>query len=90
MEIEIEATTDQYDQIDSAMDIKGNPPSGFIAHSCEDLGGGRIRVRDIWESADAFGDFAQNRLGPTIAQVIGDDAPQVQPNFTELHNAYSA
>jgi hypothetical protein len=88
MEMEIEASADQYDQIDKAVDVQGNPPDGFIAHSCEDAGG-KLLIRDIWESAEAFGAFAEGRLGPTIAQTLGDDAPAPgEPKFTELHNAY--
>jgi hypothetical protein len=87
MEIDIPATADQYDQVDNALDIEGNPPDGFIAHSAEDRGG-TIHIVDIWESADAFGAFAESRMGPTIAQELGDAAPEVpQPSFTELHNA---
>jgi hypothetical protein len=90
MELELEATAEQYDQIDAALDVKGNPPEGFIAHSCEDLGG-RLHIRDLWESAEAFGAFAQSRLGPTVQEQLGDDAPGVpEPKFTELHNAYGA
>jgi hypothetical protein len=90
MEMEGDFTPEQYDAIDKALDVKGNPPDGFIAHSAEDLGGGRMRVRDLWESADAFGAFAQSRLGPTIAETLGDDGPPPpEPKFTELHNAYS-
>jgi hypothetical protein len=91
MEMEGDFTAEQYDAIDKAVDVRGNPPDGFIAHSAEDLGGGRMRVRDLWESAEAFGAFAESRLGPTIAQTLGDDAPAVpEPKFTELHNAYCA
>jgi hypothetical protein len=90
MELEIEVTADQYDQIDAALGVKGNPPDGFIAHSCE-VDGGTLHIRDLWESAEAFGAFAESRLGPTLAQTLGDDAPGApQPRFTELHNAYSA
>jgi hypothetical protein len=90
MEAEFEATAEQYDAVDNALGVKGNPPDGFIAHSAEDLGG-RIRVRDLWESAEAFGAFAESRLGPTMAETLGDDAPPApEPKFTELHNAYCA
>jgi heme-degrading monooxygenase HmoA len=90
MEIEIPATAEQYDAIDKALDIGSNPPEGFIAHSAQDAGGS-MRVVDIWESADAFGAFAQSRLGAAIAEVMGDDAPEnPAPKFTELHNAYCA
>ncbi len=90
MELEVPATAEQYDAIDKAVDVRGNPPEGFIAHSAQDAGG-TMHVVDIWESADAFGAFAQSRLGAAIAEVIGDDAPQApEPKFTELHNAYCA
>jgi hypothetical protein len=34
--------------------------------------------------------FAEPRLGPTIAETLGDDAPteRPEPRFTELHNAH--
>jgi hypothetical protein len=87
METEFEASAEQYDAVQKALDIENNPPDGFIAHSAEDLGG-KMRVRDFWESAEAFGAFAESRLGPTIAEALGDDAPPPpQPTFTELHNA---
>jgi len=44
-----------------------------------------------WECPEGFGAFAETRLGPAVAQALGDDAPQApEPSFTELHNAYSA
>jgi hypothetical protein len=89
MELEFEGTPEQYDAVEQAMDAKGNPPDGLIAHSAQDLGG-KMHIVDIWESPEAFGAFAESRLGPTIAQTLGDDAPPApQPRFTELHNAYS-
>ena len=49
-----------------------------------------MQIRDLWESAEAFGAFAESRLGPTIAQTLGDEAPPApEPKFTELHNAFS-
>jgi hypothetical protein len=88
MELEFDATTDQYDAVENALDNRSNPPDGLIAHTAQDLGG-KIRVVDIWESPEAFGAFAETRLGPAIDQALGDDAPQApEPKFTELHNAY--
>jgi hypothetical protein len=82
-------TPDQYDEIDAALDPKGNPPDGLIAHSAR-FDGDTLRILDIWESPDAFGAFAESRLAPTIAETLGDDAPSPpEPRFTELHNAYS-
>ena len=90
MTTEFQATADQYDQVQKALDIANNPPDGWIAHTAQDLGD-KIKVVDIWESAEAFGAFAESRLGPTIAETLGDDAPPPpQPEFTELHNAEAA
>ncbi len=53
--------------------------------------GGKVKIVDIWESPEAFGAFAESKLGPTIADTLGDDAPPApEPEFTELHNAYKA
>jgi len=82
-------TTDQYDEIDTALDPKGNPPDGLIAHSAR-VDGDQLRILDIWESPEAFGAFAESRIGPTVGETLGDDAPEIpEPKFTELHNAYS-
>ena len=90
MTTEFQGTTDQYDAVQKALDIENNPPDGWIAHTAQDLGG-KIRVIDVWESPEAFGAFAESRLGPTIAETLGDDAPPPpEPEFTELHNAETA
>ena len=82
-------TTDQYDAVDNALDPKGNPPDGLIAHSAR-MDGDTLRILDIWESPDAFEAFAESRLGPGLGETLGDDAPPPpDPKFTELHNAYS-
>jgi hypothetical protein len=82
-------STDQYDTVNDALDPKGNPPDGLIAHSAR-LDGDSLRILDLWESPEAFGAFAESRIGPTMGETLGDDAPAVPaPKFTELHNAYS-
>ena len=90
MTTEFQGSTDQYDAVQKALDIENDPPDGWIAHTAQDLGG-TIKVIDVWESPEAFGAFAESRLGPTIAETLGDDAPPPpQPEFTELHNAETA
>jgi hypothetical protein len=91
MELELPVTSDQYDAVDKALNIGDDPPAGFIAHSAR-VDGDTLRVVDIWESPEAFGAFAESRLGPTIAQTLGEDAPPAppEPRFTELHNAYGS
>lgn len=90
MEMDMTITPDQYDAVDAAMNPQGDPPDGLIAHSAR-FDGETLRILDIWESPEAFGAFAESRLGPTIGETLGDDAPPApEPKFTELHNAYSA
>jgi hypothetical protein len=88
MEMELPVTPDQYDAVDEALDPQGNPPDGLIAHTAR-FDGDTLKVLDVWESPEAFGAFAESRLGPTIAQTLGDDGPAPEPKFTDLHNAYS-
>ncbi len=89
MELEMTITPDQYDAVDAALNPKGDPPDGLIAHSAR-FDGDTLKILDIWESAEAFGAFAESRLGPGIGEALGDDAPPPpEPKFTELHNAYS-
>ena len=90
LEMEFEATPDQYDSVERALDIRSDPPKGLIAHTARPEGE-MMKIVDIWESPEDFGAFAESRLGPTVAQTLGDDGPQgpPEPRFTELHNAYS-
>jgi len=89
MELELPVTTDEYDAVEAAMNPQWDPPDGLIAHTAR-IDGDTLKILDIWESPEAFGAFAESRLGPTIGETLGDDAPPPpQPTFTELHNAYS-
>ena len=88
MEFEMQVTPDQYDAVDAALDPAGNPPDGMIAHSAR-FDGDTLQVLDIWESEQAFENFVESRLGPTIGETLGDDAPPApQPKYTQLHNAH--
>ena len=88
MELELQLTPDQYEAVDAAVNAKGDPPDGLIAHTAR-FDGDTLRILDIWESPEAFEAFAESRLGPGIGETLGDDAPgPPQPKFTELHNAY--
>jgi hypothetical protein len=90
LEMDLPVTPDQYDAVNAALDPVGNPPDGLIAHTAR-IEGGTLKVLDVWESPEAFEAFAESRLGPTIGETLGDDAPaeRPEPRFTELHNALS-
>ena len=90
MEVEFEGTPEDYDKVNEILDVKNNPPDGWIIHTGAEVGDNKIRVIDVWESAEAFGKFAEERLGPAIAEAVGPDAPSVEPKITELRTVIKA
>ena len=83
---DIDATPELYDQVNAKIDAKNNPPAGGILHTAADLGGGKMKIVDVWESVDAYQKFVQDRLIPAIAEVA-PDAPQApEPEILELHD----
>ena len=83
---QVAATEEQYRAVNDAMDTSGNPPAGLILHTGGPLDNDEIRVVDVWESAEAFQTFAAERLGPTIARVMGDDAPTPSVEIRDLYD----
>ena len=81
----IEATEEQYDQVNEKIDPEGNPPEGLIIHvgSVTDSG---VRVIDVWESEQTFNDFRESRLGPAVGEVMGDAAGPPNIEVLELHD----
>jgi hypothetical protein len=85
---EFEATVDEYDKVTEKIDPQSNPPEGLVLHCGADIGGGKMKVVDIWDSADAFQTFADARLGPAVGEVMGEDASEPQIEIQELHDLY--
>ena len=80
---EFEGTRDEYEQVNEKIDPENNPPSGLILHCGADIGGGKLRVVDVWESQDDFQSFVQGTLIPAINEV-NPDAPQADVQMHEL------
>jgi heme-degrading monooxygenase HmoA len=81
--IETEMTTDDYDEVSGALpanaeDGDGHPAVAHIAAVTDD---GKLYVFDLWESAEAFGAFADSQLAPH-AEKMGE----VTPKFVPVHN----
>jgi hypothetical protein len=89
IEITFDGTPEQYDEINEKIDVENNPPDGFIIHTGAEVDG-KMSIVDVWDSAEQFGAFAESTLGQTIAEVMGDDAPAVEPKFTELRTVTRA
>jgi|1186.fasta_scaffold769571_1 hypothetical protein len=79
------ATTEQYDQLNEAMGIHGDEdaPEGLIHHVVGSDENG-LTIVDVWESEEAFGRFAEERLRPAVEDVGIQDGPD--PRVHPVHN----
>jgi len=90
---EFPASVEQYEQVNEKLHVESNPPEGLILHAGADIGGGKMKVVDIWESADAWQSFLDNRLGPAVVEVMGpppEGAEQPPIEIHELHDLVKA
>jgi quinol monooxygenase YgiN len=88
MTIEFEASKDQYDEVNQKLDVESNPPDGLLIHAAEDVGGGKMRVVDVWESAGQLEAFTNGPLMAAMTEVMGEQDPDSAnpPEVRELHN----
>lgn len=79
-------TPDQYEAVRNIAGWEVNIPIGGILHvaSFSDAG---LRVTDVWESADDFNRFVNDRLMPSVAQVGISTQPRVE--ITPIHAVFS-
>ena len=85
---EFEATPEDYEKVSEK--IGDAAPEGLIVHTVTELGGDRWKLVDVWESAEDFQNFVQNKLIPAIAEV-NPDAPQApQPEILEVRDIQKA
>jgi hypothetical protein len=73
------ATLDQYDQIMQKMGLTpgGATPPGAISHWAAQTDEG-LRVVDVWESQEAYDQFAAEQIGPYSAEVGITEAPEMR------------
>jgi hypothetical protein len=65
----------------------GNVPDGQIAH-IESITDDGVRITDVWESAEAYERFMQERLGPIFAEA---GMPSLDmPPMLEVHRVFVA
>jgi hypothetical protein len=75
---------DAYDRMVSSMDAHVGDGSEHpcVTHTAAKKDGG-VLVADLWESPEAFGQFAQEQIGPAGAKVgLG----QIDPRLVPVHN----
>lgn len=76
------ATKEQYEAVRAMVDWEGDPPEGGRFHVSSFDGDG-MTVVDIWDSAEHFQRFGEERLNRGIAEVGIEGDPEV--SFTEVH-----
>ena len=85
--VEIDGFTPElYDKMTEGMDVHAGDgadhPSVWHAVGVKD--DGNLVVADVWESPEAFGQFAQDVIGPR-GQEVG--MPQFEPRLIPVHNS---
>ena len=67
---------DQYEEFRQLAHWEGLLPNGAVFHVAGEFDNA-LRVTDIWESAEDFNHFVQNRLMPAVAKVGIESQPPV-------------
>jgi hypothetical protein len=67
----------EYEAARKHVNWEGDVPPGAMFHVVAVTEGG-VRVTDVWESAEAFNAFVQNRLMPGVKELGIPGEPQVE------------
>jgi hypothetical protein len=78
-----EVTQEQYAAVMKELQLDVNPPAGGLFHVAGPMSGG-WRVVDVWESAEAFQTFSEQRIMPAIKKVGITTQPRI-----EVYPAYN-
>jgi hypothetical protein len=81
-----EATREQYDQVNERLQAHEDPPAGMIVHTAGVKESGGFRIFDVWENREAFERFQEERLGPIVSEVVGEDARPSRQEVYDLHD----
>jgi hypothetical protein len=78
-------TLEQYDKLREVVGWLDVPPTGGIVHLVWSEPDG-LHGTDVWESEEAFAKFGEEHLGPGMAKLGIESAPQV--TFMPAHEVY--
>jgi hypothetical protein len=70
-------TPKQYEEARQVVNWEGDAPDGAVLHVAGFDSDG-VRVTDVWESADQFNRFVEERLMPGVQQVGIEGQPEVE------------
>jgi hypothetical protein len=81
-------TREMYDGVNARLNAQANPPAGLILHSSHATEGG-WRIVDVWETAEAYQQFAEERIGPAVmayTQEAGIEPRTPETTITGLYD----
>jgi hypothetical protein len=81
-----EVSREQYDAARRAIDWEGDVPQGAKFHVAWFAGDG-FHVLDLWDSAEEFQRFSDERLGPGVQKLGIQGQPRVE--FAEAHAVFA-
>ncbi len=89
---EMEATPEQYDAVSEKVMGNGDgSPDGMVVHTAADLGDGKMRVIDVWETREALDKFRDETLRPAVEAAGGPEVEAEPPGeLVELHHLVRA
>src|SRR3954466_226090 len=70
-------TPEQYEEARQVVNWEGDVPDGAVLHVAGFDNDGR-RVNDVWESAEQFEAFVENRLMPGVQQMGIEGEPEIE------------
>jgi len=79
-------TDDQYEQARERVGWDRDVPDGAKLHLAGFSDGG-LNVTDVWESAEAFGAFNDQRLAPAVQEIGIEGEPDVR--FFPMHACFA-
>jgi hypothetical protein len=65
-------TYEIYQQVSDKLDAEGGLPEGLIIHTASEVDG-KLKIVDVWESEEHAQRFGEQRLGPAIMEVAGEE-----------------
>ncbi|HXE46807.1 MAG TPA: hypothetical protein VN663_00460 [Ramlibacter sp.] len=79
-------TREQYDAVRKIVNFEGNAPKGGLFHVAAFTDDG-LHVTDVWERAEDFQAFVEQRLMPGVQQAGIKGEPKVQ--ILPAHNVFT-
>ena len=77
---------EEYDQVAFHIRFHDEVPPGLLIHTAAVTESGHIRVFDVWRTQEDHDRFAENRLRPAIAEVVGSEVPEAELEVLQLHS----